>query len=121
MVEATIEGLVITIRSLRESDGVRQRCCIEHDYTNGLEMRASAGTEVRVGEIGIIVRSSALPRRAGRNGVKNLHGSETIPKSPICGRDASLNRLFVLVVDQPHFKFCQNPGFYPLLQLSLYI
>jgi len=33
MVEATIEDLAFTNRSSRESDGVSQRGCIEHDYT----------------------------------------------------------------------------------------
>ena len=36
MVEATIEDLAITNRSLRESDTIRQRGCIEHDFTQGL-------------------------------------------------------------------------------------
>jgi len=33
MVEATIEDLAFTNRSSMESDGVRRRGCIEHDYT----------------------------------------------------------------------------------------
>ena len=37
MVEATIEDLAITIRSSRESEGVRRRGCIEHDFSKGLE------------------------------------------------------------------------------------
>ncbi len=41
MVEATIEDLAITTRSSRESDAVRRRGCIEHDFTIGLEMRAT--------------------------------------------------------------------------------
>jgi len=52
MVEATIEDLAITTCSSRESDKVRQRGCIEHDFAKGLEMRASTGTEVRVVEFG---------------------------------------------------------------------
>jgi hypothetical protein len=31
--------------------------------------------------LGVNVRSSEPPRRVVRNGVKNLHGSKTIPKS----------------------------------------
>jgi hypothetical protein len=56
MVEATIEDLVIT-------------------------MRTSTGKEAGVEEICVNMRSSEPPRRAVRNGVKNLHGSKTIPKS----------------------------------------
>jgi hypothetical protein len=52
MVEATIEDLAITTRSSRESDGVRRRGCIEHDFAKGLEMRAIMGTEARVVEFG---------------------------------------------------------------------
>jgi hypothetical protein len=32
-------------------------------------------------KLGVNVRSSEPPRRVVRNGVKNLHGSKTIPKS----------------------------------------
>jgi hypothetical protein len=32
-------------------------------------------------QIGVNVHSSEPPRRAVRNGVKNLHGSKTIPES----------------------------------------
>jgi len=46
MVEATIEDLAIKTRSLRESDAVRQRCCIEHDFAKALEIRASTGIEM---------------------------------------------------------------------------
>ena len=81
MVEATIEDLAFTTRSSRESDEGRRRCCIEHDFVKELEMRAGTGTEVRVEEIGIFVRSSSPPRRVVRNGVKNLHGSKPMPKS----------------------------------------
>jgi hypothetical protein len=35
MVEATIEDLAFANRSLRESDRVRLRGCIEHDYIKG--------------------------------------------------------------------------------------
>jgi len=52
MVEATIEDLAITTRSSRESDVVRRRGCIEHDFTKGLETRTIIGTEARVVEIG---------------------------------------------------------------------
>ena len=52
MVEATIEDLVITTHSSRESDAVRRRCCIEHDYAKVTEMGASTGTEDRVSKIG---------------------------------------------------------------------
>ncbi len=48
IVEATIEDLAITTRSSRESDEVRRRCCIEHDFAKTLEMRASMGTKARV-------------------------------------------------------------------------
>jgi hypothetical protein len=44
-------------------------------------MRASTGTEDRVQRLGVKVRSSVPPRRAVREGVKNLHGSKPIPKS----------------------------------------
>lgn len=81
IVEATIEDLDITTRSSRESDAVRQRCCIEHDFAKGRRLGASAGTEERVKKIGANMHSSKLPRRAVRNGVKNLHGSEAIPES----------------------------------------
>jgi len=81
MVEATIEDLAIINRSSRESGAVRRRCCIEHDFANGSEMWAGTGTEVGIEEIGVNGRSSKPPRRADRNGVKNLHGSKTIPKS----------------------------------------
>jgi len=33
--------------------------------------------------MGANARSSAPPRRTEKNGVKNLHGSKIIPKSPI--------------------------------------
>jgi hypothetical protein len=51
-VRSAIEDLAFTSRSSREFDGVRRRCCIEHDFTKGLEMRASIGTEDRVKEVG---------------------------------------------------------------------
>ncbi|MEE8604997.1 MAG: hypothetical protein V3S65_06460 [Candidatus Aminicenantaceae bacterium] len=51
-VRSAIEDLAFTNRSSRESDAVRRRCCIEHDFAKGLEMRASTGTEARVEEIG---------------------------------------------------------------------
>ena len=52
MVEATIEDLAIQTRPSRESDEVRRRCCIEHDFTNGLKYQTIMGTETRVVEIG---------------------------------------------------------------------
>jgi hypothetical protein len=52
MVEATIEDLAFTNHSLRESDRVRRRGCIEHGYTKGLEIRTSMGTEARVAHVG---------------------------------------------------------------------
>ncbi len=51
-VRSAIEDLAFSIRSSRESDGVRRLCCIEHDFAKGLEMQASAGTEDRVKEVG---------------------------------------------------------------------
>ncbi len=52
MVEATIEDLAITNLSSRESDRVRRRGCIEHDFAKGLKIRAIKGTEARVVEMG---------------------------------------------------------------------
>ncbi len=51
-VRSAIEDLAFTSCSLRESDGVRRLCCIEHDFAKGLEMQAGAGTEDRVKEVG---------------------------------------------------------------------
>ncbi len=51
MVKATIEDLAITTRTSRESDRVRRRCCIEHDYAKGFEIQTSTGTEAVVVEI----------------------------------------------------------------------
>jgi len=51
-VRSDIEDLAFTTRSSREFDGVKRRCCIEHDFTKGLEMRASMGTEDRMKKIG---------------------------------------------------------------------
>ena len=51
-VRSAIEDLALTSRSSREFDGVRRRCCIEHDFANAIEMRASSGTEDRVEEFG---------------------------------------------------------------------
>jgi len=51
MVEATIEDLAITNRSSRESDGVRRRGCIEHEFAKGLETRTITGKDARVVEI----------------------------------------------------------------------
>ncbi len=47
-----IEDLAIPIRPSRESDALRQRCCIEHDFAKGFRIRAITGTETRVVEIG---------------------------------------------------------------------
>ncbi len=46
MVEAAIEDLASAIRSSRESDGVRRRCCMyfEHDFAKRFKMRTSTGT-----------------------------------------------------------------------------
>ncbi len=38
-VRSAIEDLAFTSRPSREFDGVRRRCCIEHDFTKGLEMQ----------------------------------------------------------------------------------
>jgi hypothetical protein len=51
-VRSAIEDLAFTSRPSREFDGVRRRCCIEHNFTKGLEMQASTGTEDRVKEGG---------------------------------------------------------------------
>ncbi len=72
MVDATIEDLAITTRPSRESDAVRRRCCIEHDFINGLEIRAITGTEFKMEEIGVYVRSSELLRRAARIGIAEI-------------------------------------------------
>ena len=40
-----IEDLAILNRHSKESDEVRRRGCIEHDYTKGLEIRTSTGKE----------------------------------------------------------------------------
>ncbi len=52
MVEGTIEDLARTTRSSRESDAVRRRCCIEHEFAKRFKMRAITGTEVRVERLG---------------------------------------------------------------------
>ena len=49
---SAIEDLAFSRRSSRGYDGVRRLCCIEHDFSKGLEMQASAGTEDRVKEVG---------------------------------------------------------------------
>jgi hypothetical protein len=57
------------------------------------------GTEDRVQRLGVKVGSSVPPRRAVREGVKNLHGSKTILKSLykallyLGNKDASLPKL----------------------------
>ena len=65
MVEATIEDLAITSRSPRESDGVRRRGCVEHDFVKGFEMRTIMGTEAKVTEMGVNGRSSAAAEKSG--------------------------------------------------------
>ena len=45
-----IEDLAIMTRSLRESDEVSRRCCIEHDFANGLEERTITGKEDSVND-----------------------------------------------------------------------
>jgi hypothetical protein len=47
-----IEDIAIPIRPSRESDKVRRRCCIEHDFASGLKMQTSTGTEDIVEETG---------------------------------------------------------------------
>ena len=66
MVEATIEDLAITIRSSRESDGVRRRGCMyyEHDFTKGSVIRTIMGTEAKVAEMGVNGRSSAAAEKS---------------------------------------------------------
>ena len=40
---SAIEDLAFTSRSSRKSDGVRRRGCIEHDSTEGSEIRINRG------------------------------------------------------------------------------
>ena len=65
MVEATIEDLVITIRSSRVPDRVGQRGCIEHDFSKGLESRAIMGTEANWQRLGVNARSSTAAEKDG--------------------------------------------------------
>jgi len=51
-VRSAIEDLAFTSRSSRESDGVRRRCCIEHDFVKGFGMQTSTGTQAGVQKIG---------------------------------------------------------------------
>lgn len=66
MVEATIEDLAFTNRSSRESDGVRWRGCIEHDFAKGLDVQTIMGKEARKIELDVDARSSEPPRREVR-------------------------------------------------------
>jgi len=50
-IRSTIEDLAFPIRSSRESIW-RRRCCIEHDFAKGWEIRPIMGTEAGVAEIG---------------------------------------------------------------------
>jgi len=50
-VRSAIEDLAFTNRSLRESDEVGRRGCIEHDFAKGSEIRTSTGIEDRVAEV----------------------------------------------------------------------
>ena len=85
MVEATIEDLAITIRSSRETIwGYPHIVCEDVLSTTLLKnKRSGQAREQRLEwkRLGVNVRSSEPPRRAVRNGAKNLHGSKTIPKS----------------------------------------
>ncbi len=47
-----IEGLAFTSRYSRESDEVRWRGCIEHDFAKGLEIWTIGGTEAREKKLG---------------------------------------------------------------------
>ena len=51
-VRSAIEDLAFPNRSSRESDEVKRRGCIEHDFIKGLEIRTSMGTEARVAHVG---------------------------------------------------------------------
>jgi hypothetical protein len=45
-----IEDLAITYHFSRESDEVRRRGCIEHDYAKGLKILTNMGTVAKVVE-----------------------------------------------------------------------
>jgi len=62
-----IEDLAIMIRSLRESDEVRRRCCIEHDFADGLEERAITRKEDSVNDL--VLRCAVQRRREERWGM----------------------------------------------------
>jgi hypothetical protein len=64
MVKATIGDLAITSRFSRESDEVRRRGCIEHDFAQGLKIRAIRGTEAWVAERELTSGVLEAPRRA---------------------------------------------------------
>jgi len=72
-IRSAIEDLASTTRSSRESDAVRRRCCIEHDFAKEEDNRTIIGTKIRVAEVGVTARSSSPPRRTVRNGVKDPH------------------------------------------------
>jgi len=63
---SAIEDLAFTIRSSRESDGVRRLCCTRHDFAETLKMRADMGTEDKGEGMGVEVRSSQPPRRTAK-------------------------------------------------------
>jgi hypothetical protein len=62
---SAIEDLAFPIHSSRVSDIVRRRGCIEHDFAKGLERRAIMGTQEKVVETGVKVRSSADAEKNG--------------------------------------------------------
>jgi len=81
MVEATIEGLAITTvlrGNLTQSDGVAVLSTTLPRDTSCWQAR-----EQRIKEKRFVLSCTVQHRREGRqrNGVKNLHGSKTIPKS----------------------------------------
>ena len=63
MVDATIEDLAFTKSSSRESDRVRRRGCIEHDYTKVKGIRINIGKGI--GDV-LIMRSSAAAEKSGK-------------------------------------------------------
>jgi hypothetical protein len=50
-IRSAIEDLAFTNRSSRESDEVRWRGCIEHDFVEGSEIRTNTRTKERVAEL----------------------------------------------------------------------
>jgi hypothetical protein len=81
MIEVTIEDLAITTvlrENLTQSDG---DAVLSTTWLKDSRSRQAREQKLLLSRSGVNVRSSAPPRRAVRNGVKNLHGSKTIPKS----------------------------------------